>query len=47
MARITVGRGLAGEPVRVHEHDGLVEFYYCDYRVRCLSAAELTRGTVL
>jgi transposase InsO family protein len=47
MARITVGRGLAGEPVRVHECDGRVEVYYCDYRVRCLSAADLTRGTVL
>ena len=41
MARILVGRGLTGEPVRVEERDGQVEVYYCDYRVRCLSAAEL------
>jgi hypothetical protein len=46
MARITVGRGLADEPVRVHECDGRVDVYYCDYLVRCLSA-DLMRGTVL
>jgi hypothetical protein len=40
-------RGLAGEPVRLHEGDGRVEVYYCDYRVRCLSSADLTHGTVL
>jgi transposase InsO family protein len=41
MARILVGRGLTGEPVRVEERDGQVEVFYCDYRVRCISAAEL------
>jgi transposase InsO family protein len=47
MARILVGRGLAGEPVRVEERAGSVEVYYCDHRVRCVSAAELGRGTML
>ena len=46
-ARVMLGRGLAGEPVRVEERDGSVEFYYCDVRVRCLSAAELRRDTML
>lgn len=47
VARIMVGRGLAGEPVRVEERDGSVEVYYCEHRVRCLSAAELRRDTML
>ncbi len=47
VARIMVGRGLAGEPVRVEERDGQVEVYYCAHRVRCLSAAELRRDTML
>jgi transposase InsO family protein len=47
MARILVGRGLAGEPVRVEERSGQVEVYYCTHRVRCLSAAELRRDTML
>lgn len=47
MARIMAGRGLAGEPVRVEERDGSVEVYYCDYRVRCLSASDLRRDTML
>ena len=46
-ARIMVGRGLAGEPVRVEERGGSVEVYYCAHRVRCLSAAELRRDTML
>jgi transposase InsO family protein len=47
VARIMVGRGLAGEPVRVEERDGQVEVFYCDHRVRCLSAAGLRRDTML
>ena len=47
MARILVGRGLTGEPVRVEERDGQVEVFYCEYRVRCLSAAELHRDRML
>lgn len=46
-ARVMLGRGLAGEPVRVEERDGSVEFSYCEVRVRCLSAAELSRDTML
>ena len=45
--RILVGRGLAGEPVWVEERTGSVDVYYCDYRVRCVSAADLERATVL
>ncbi len=33
-ARIMVGRGLAGEPVRVEERVGQVEVDYCHHRVR-------------
>jgi transposase InsO family protein len=46
-ARILVGRGLAGEPVRVEERGGQVEVFYCDHRVRCLSASGLRRDTML
>ena len=46
-ARIMVGRGMAGEPVRVEERTGSVEVYYCDYRIRCLSEAALERDTML
>jgi hypothetical protein len=46
-ARIMVGRGLVGEPVRVEDRDGQVEIYYCDHRVRCVWAADLTRATML
>jgi transposase InsO family protein len=46
-ARIMVGRGLAGEPVRVEEGADHIEVYYCDHRVRCLSAADLRRDTML
>jgi hypothetical protein len=47
MARVSVGRGLAGELVRVEERDGRVEFSYCGRRVRCLSVADLGSGAVL
>lgn len=46
-ARIMVGRGLAGEPVRVEERAGQVEVSYCTYRVRCLSADELNRDRMI
>ena len=46
-ARVMVGRGLAGEHVRVEDQGGQVEVFYCDHRVRCLSAAQLTRDTML
>lgn len=46
-ARIMAGRGLAGEPVRVEERGGQVEVFYCGHRVRCLSASELRRDTML
>lgn len=47
MARLLVGRGLAGEPVRVEERAGSVEVYYCTHRVRCLAVDELKRDTML
>jgi transposase InsO family protein len=46
-ARVLVGGGLAGEPVRLVEKDGILEIYYCDHRVRDLSTAMLSRDTVL
>jgi hypothetical protein len=47
VARIMVGRGLAGEPIRVEGRGGQVEVDYCTHRVRCLSASELRRDKML
>ncbi|HEX2280571.1 MAG TPA: IS481 family transposase [Thermomicrobiales bacterium] len=46
-ARIMVGRGLAGENVRIAHHDPHLEIFYCDHRIRCLSATQLKRDTML
>ena len=46
-ARIMVGRGLAGETVRLEDLGTQIEVYYCDHRVRCLATAQLNRDTML
>ncbi|MBA3312015.1 MAG: transposase family protein [Planctomycetaceae bacterium] len=46
-ARIMVGRGLAGETVQVIEQDTQIEIHYGTQRIRCLSAGELRRDTML
>jgi transposase InsO family protein len=45
--RILVGRGLAGDPVRVEEHDREVRVYYCWKQVRSVSCDRLVRGKML
>lgn len=45
--RILVGRGLAGDHVRVEEHDREVRIYYCWKQVRAVSSDRLVRGTML
>jgi hypothetical protein len=46
-ARIMVGRGLAGEPVRLDERDREIDVYYCAHRVRRLAVRELRPDTML
>jgi transposase InsO family protein len=46
-ARILVGRGLAGQRVRVAEEGGRVEVYYAAHRVRSVATALLTPHTRL
>ena len=46
-ARVMVGPGLAGEPVRVEERDSHVEISYCHRRLRILAASELRRDKML
>ena len=45
--RILVGRGLAGDHVRVEEHDREVRVYYCWKQVRSVSCDRLVRGRML
>lgn len=45
--RVMVGRGLAGERVRVTEHAGAVEVDYAGHRIRALSSAQLGSDKVL
>jgi Integrase core domain len=45
--RIIVGRGRAGERVRIEEASGQVEVYYSDHRVRCLAPSQLDGDRVL
>jgi transposase InsO family protein len=44
---LLVGRGLAGETVRVDEHDGELRVFYCDHQVRSLRTEHLVKGTML
>lgn len=46
-ARIMVGRGLAGEPVRIEEREHEIDVYYCEHRIRRLSAEALRPDTML
>jgi transposase InsO family protein len=39
--RIMVGRGLAGERIRIEESAHEVSVYYCEHRVRCLASGQL------
>ena len=45
--RVLVGRGLAGDHVRVEERDAELCVYYCWKRVRSLSPAQLIKGKLL
>jgi transposase InsO family protein len=46
-ARIMVGRGLAGETVRIKDCGAQLEVFYCDHRIRSLATTQLNRGNML
>ena len=44
---LLVGRGLAGDTVRLEERDGELAIYYCHKRVRAIPASELRKDKIL
>jgi len=45
--RILIGKGLAGDYVRLEEHHGQVKIFYASHPIRTLAASELNKDTVL
>ncbi len=45
--RILIGKGLAGDPVRLEESDGELVIYYATHPIRRLALSQLTKDTTL
>ncbi len=46
-SRILIGKGLAGDHVRLEEQTGELRIFYADHTIRRLASSELNRDTVL